>query len=228
MRRGRRQDLVGLAHGLGEALGPLHHLVDHGAAEQGEGARAHGRAGVMLAGGDHGDGHALVLAEARRNRWPRSRARAARSSRWRAPSRTAAPPPSWRRGADGAGVGGPSLLPAGDVAGPEAVEPKPKAEPHQPLRSLEARTTGASAPSPPARASAPHAAAACRGALRLGDAAIRRSACSARGPTEASGQLLQVLGCQDPDIGRVRRCLTARTEQDFVAPNHSVKTLISH
>src|SRR5215510_14146445 len=63
MTEGWRQDLVGATHGRSEGFRPVNDLVDQRAAEQREGARAHGRAGVVLACRDHLDGQALVAAE---------------------------------------------------------------------------------------------------------------------------------------------------------------------
>src|SRR5690349_20715931 len=63
VRVGRQQHLLGTAHGGRKALGALHDLFDHRAAEQRERAGAHDRTGVMLAGGDHGDGYTFVAAE---------------------------------------------------------------------------------------------------------------------------------------------------------------------
>jgi hypothetical protein len=58
------QELVGATHGRSEGFRSLNDLVDERAAEQREGAGAHGRTGVVLASRDHLDGQALVAAKA--------------------------------------------------------------------------------------------------------------------------------------------------------------------
>ena len=58
------QNLVGVLEAAREAFGAFDRLVDLVGAEQRHGAGAEGGAGAVLAGGDHGDGEALVAAEA--------------------------------------------------------------------------------------------------------------------------------------------------------------------
>ena len=138
MGEGRGQDLIGAAHRRREALRAVHDLLDHRAAEQREGAGAHGRAGVMLTGRDHLDGDALVAAEALAIDEgdlqialcvPVDGAHPAGEIGDRTP----------RGGfAERAGIRAPCLLPAGDVAGAEALEPVAEAETDEALGPDEA------------------------------------------------------------------------------------------
>src|SRR5690349_7783803 len=59
-----RQYLLGPAHCRSKAVRSRNDVLDQRAAEQREGTGTHGRAGVVLAGGDHGDSNAFVAAKA--------------------------------------------------------------------------------------------------------------------------------------------------------------------